>query len=292
MFSLNVTENVSDICYTTKRSVIILPIVYEEAYLTYELYIDVFWCMNFGMDLIDLLAVNQILRCGASWKRLIVMSAVGALLSTMAFLILNQAWGYKLMVQFLINPCMLWNAYRPKKLRRFLWEWGSCYAVMLLEGGIVQWQLLHTAWGGNIGMLWAGTALGMTLLLGGWNCYRYRQAEVLTVQLCHGGHTLQIQAFYDTGNHLMDPYVGKPVQIVSETCLKELGESVTERVRYIPFSALGTEHGILKAVTLEKMYFYYKGEKRQVAPVVVGVAPPAIFQGKDYAMLINAKTLE
>lgn len=260
--------------------------------MRYELYIDVFWCMNFGMDLLGLLAVNQFLRCGAPWKRLIFVSATGALFSAIAFLMLEQAWMYKLVIWFMINPLVLWSAYHPRRLKRFLGEWACCHIMMLFEGGIVQWQLLHTAWRGNIGMLWAGTAFGVTLLVGGWNCYRYRQAAILTVQLSNAGHTLQIQGFYDTGNHLMDPYVGRPVQIVSQACLKGLGESVMKQVRYIPFSALGTEHGILKAVTLEKMCFYYKGEKRQVEPVVVGLASPGMFQGKDYDMLINAKALE
>lgn len=104
---------------------------------------------------------------------------------------------------------------------------------------------------------------------------RHRGRELVQLGLTLGGRELCCVALRDTGNSLSDPATGEPVLVarwqVAARLLSELGLTRKEfedptglilrlerarpelRVRLVPFRAVGTEGGLLPALTMDRI---------------------------------------
>ncbi|MDD6038466.1 MAG: sigma-E processing peptidase SpoIIGA [bacterium] len=103
------------------------------------------------------------------------------------------------------------------------------------------------------------------------------------VWLMHQDRKLQIRALYDTGNRLSDPYVHRPVSILSEKAIETLGLA-DEKSRLVPYHCINGENELIQVWTIDCV----KIGKTTVHDAVVGKTGNHIFKGKEYEMILPA----
>ena len=103
---------------------------------------------------------------------------------------------------------------------------------------------------------------------------------------------LPVKGFFDTGNLLVDPMVGKPVHIIRKEILKEQVEKGKLLTRIIPFHSLGRENGLLETVTLEGMYIMKEGHPLYIEKPVLGLAEENLFQDDRCDVILNGKSMD
>lgn len=110
------------------------------------------------------------------------------------------------------------------------------------------------------------------------------------IELC--GQCIELKGMIDTGNVLVDPYVGRPVCVVQKSYFnKFLGEIYNlQKLQYhmIPFNSLGREHGILEIITADNMYIYCKDEEIKIEKALIGLAETNLSSDGEFDVLINA----
>ena len=117
---------------------------------------------------------------------------------------------------------------------------------------------------------------------------------------------VDINAIIDTGNFLKEPLTGKPVVIVEKDVLKnaipvnilenmeeiingtkQIEEKYMSKIRLIPFSALGTENGLLLGIKPENFYVNYQGKIVGNKKVIVGVYNKKLSRNNKYNALVG-----
>lgn len=257
----------------------------------YEIYIDSLFLTNFLMDMLALYLTGIFLRRQIRLWRLACASALGSVLGIALFLTLPNYLMYELLLHFICNPVMVMLCFGNKTLSAVVKDWLCTYLFMLLTGGIMQWTN-QTLFGGR--HLYA--AIFVTFVLGHIAALLWERKHTLGMQLYHvtlqfKEHEVSVEAYYDTGNLMTDPFCGKPVSIVDGRLIEEILRQENASVRVIPFSSVGKESGLMKAVTIEELRIEDGRRRLCIYDPVIGIAGGSLFAGKTYQMILNCRLL-
>lgn len=254
----------------------------------YELYVDVFFLVNFMMDYILLLIVRKMLQCTATHGRICIGAAVGSLL-TCLIVILPIPYAFIKLILFhvLVNTCMIRVGLKIKTIRSFLKAIIMLYIGSFLLGGIMEVFRQYV----RVGSLFLVIAIaGYYLVLGIWKFVSYMQRWNqchCKVDLYLGSEKYQIKGMIDTGNGLRDPISGKPVNILDRVTARNLlGEKKIKDVRYIPYQSIGKKAGVLPAVQFDRMCIW-KDTECWVERPLIAISEEAISKGGEYEMILN-----
>ena len=117
------------------------------------------------------------------------------------------------------------------------------------------------------------------------NCQQMKKG-IFQVELIHNNRCICSNGFYDSGNHLQDPYTGKGVHIISERLCKEL-KLEKEASALIPYQSLGNETGMLSIYYLDEIVIGEENKKSYWQKCPVGVTKENLFEGRQYEMILN-----
>lgn len=199
-----------------------------------------------------------------------------------------QAPGWKGKQIFLELPAMLLSAF-------------------LLAGGLL---LFFPAEGNQPGSLcwripvWSMKTLGIraaacaAFMLAGLAVIHIRnkgqqQGNLKTVWITLAGKTYTVTAITDTGNNLYDKLSGMPVHIVeedsifTETQKEQLLEKEPERITFVPYSSLGTPHGLLMVIQAEQLMILDNGRKTELKNQKLGLTSQKLSSGNRWQMLLH-----
>ena len=253
----------------------------------YELYIDVFFLVNFMMDYLLLRLTGKMMKCSATHGKIVLGAAAGAFctcivmvipgMNTFIRFILLHGTGSILMVK--IGLGIGWN-------KTFVRAYILLYISAFIAGGVMECfrPYVRTA-----SLFFALALTGYFISLGIWNLITYLAKSNMSrcqIRLVKGGQEYTAHALVDTGNRLRDPLTGKPVSIISSKAWEALG---ADRLRYIPYHSIGKKEGALPVTTLDKMCISGKTEIWVERPVV-GLCEEYI-TADDYEMLVNPDLL-
>lgn len=259
--------------------------------MKYELYADIWFVTNVTMDAIALWLSGKLTKQKIRCRRLLLAGLLGTTVSLVFFFCLHHYTCYLLLVHLLLNPAMVWLCFQSRKVKEFLAQWAVTYLAVVLLGGILQaGRNLFPAVSG----CWL-LAAGLCVLLAGEKAAGYLKGRKETVfRLLILTETGQFSAmgFYDTGNLLKDPLVNQPVHIMKGDLLKEQLAEEHLPVRLIPYHSLGTEAGLLEAVTLKGMYIFCGETARYLEKPVFGIAREELFQSREYDVILNGTCME
>lgn len=257
----------------------------------YELYIDVFFLINFMMDYIMLSLTRRILKCPATHGRILAGAAVGALSTCLIMVIPGMNAFFKFILFHMVsNVLMIKTGLKIGWNKTFLRAYVLLYISAFIIGGIMEHLHQYLRVGS---LFFALAAAGYYLSLGVWNLITYlaeRNVRRLRVRLLRDGKEYEAGALVDTGNRLRDPVTGKPVSIISAKTAVKLGISIPqEKFWYISYQSVGKADGVIPAVMLDSMWISRK------PPVVVEKPVVAICEeditNDDYEMLMNPDLL-
>lgn len=289
----------------------------------YEIYLDVLFLVNFVMDYIVLSITARIMCATGSAKPAASESARGRLIFYIRKLLaafFGAIWVCLILLLRLRHP--LWNAVtyfvvcalmiltvskkaRPGVLVRGM---GILYLTTCALGGFMHVVYYYTAFGFFLnGILGAhGKNISVWLALGCaviaapafglfWESMskRLSGASAYCVALiCHKDRKIRLEALCDTGNSLTDPVSGEPVNVVEAERVKALTALCgVSSYRLIPYSAIGSERGLIPVVRFEKLTVI--GEK---GTFVTERPLFALYSGKfaaktDYQVIIHPMML-
>jgi len=264
--------------------------------VNYELYIDVFFLVNFMMDYILLSLVQKMLKCTATHGSICIGAVAGALCTCVIMIIP----GMNTLVKFIlfhgaVSILMIKIGLKIGWNKTFLRAYILLYINAFLVGGImgVFQQYVRIA-----SLFFVFAIAGYSLSLGIWNLLTYlaeRNVRRCKVRLIKGDQECMLEALLDTGNRLRDKMTGKPVSIISSETAKKLGISDMEdrnkesRVWYIPYHSIGKAEGVMPAVMLDRMCICRRQEIWIEKPVVA--ICEEYITSDDYEMLMNPDLL-
>ena len=260
--------------------------------MRYELYADIWFLTNFSMDTIALWIAGRIMKQRVRTGRLLLASFVGTAGSMCLFFFLSDYTWYQLGVHFLVNPAMVWLCYHSRKWKQFLGQWMLTYLAVILLGGIMRWGVTNLGLGVRFWLCLAVALWFLLLAAKVVDFFGRQKATVYELLLVTAEGNITATGFFDTGNLLMDPTVGKPVHIVKREILKGQLEEGRLMARLIPFHSLGEENGMLEAVTIEGMYILREEQPLYLEKPVLGLARENLFQYGRYDVILNGRSMD
>lgn len=255
--------------------------------MDYGFYADVFFLTNFYLDFLALYAVGELLQQKRRIRRYLSVSAAGSLLGCMLFLWLTNYDLYLVWMHFIVNPGMTLLCFFPAEKRIYGKAFCLTYFILLLMGGSMQWMYLTVCGGRYYELCLMLTAFPVWIFLYILRRKRKDVNDVCRVEIVCGEKEVCVRALFDTGNRLIDPYVGEPVHIISSKLFGELQREEESPVRFVPFSSVGCGHGMLRAFTANTMRVEAGGKPVEVTRPVLAAADEEIFRGRAYQMILN-----
>lgn len=275
--------------------------------MTYNLYVDVLFLVNFMMDAILLALLRMIMKSHATTLRIVLAAAFGAGWAVVitAFPIL-PGWLERLITYVAVSALMVRISLNTKGIRELIRGVCGLYLTAVTAGGALYALYYHTRagyyvelliWGQMAGaiplsiwiLLIAGTYFGTKYL---WLILletRKRKRNIFQVTLYYRGKTETVTALLDTGNHLYEPVTGKPVHVITYDACKYLCESVSAVV-YIPYHSLGTKEGMIPGVFLDAMEIKRDGQTVRIEKPLVAVSKEPLSPGGEYQMLLHEES--
>ena len=254
----------------------------------YELYIDLFFLVNFMMDVCILLVAKKILKCPVTYKTVCFGAFLGAVMTCITMALPIKGGYVKFMIfHGLINVLMIKTGLRIKWNRGFLKAYVTVYLSAFLIGGIFSCisQYMRE---GSIFFVFALISYWGAKGVWEWIYYQGKCRKVCCeVLLCLKSDRIKVNAILDTGNRLRDPVTGKPVSIISKSVASKLWENFPlDGLRYIPYHTIGKKDGILPILTLDEMVLYLEEEIQIIKPLIAVCEE----QGNmgEYEMILNS----
>lgn len=254
-----------------------------------EVYGDLLFLINGGMDCLCFLLTARLLHRHLSVPRLLIGSALGGVYAVVALLVeVGQAGALLIDIAVCLLLCALVFPGEPGHRLSWLLAAGVYLLVSLLMGGAITglYNLLNRLglgrWLSQAGAdgptAWLFTLLalcsGLFAAAGGrlFQKIGARHTDPVTVEVTLNGRTVTLEGMVDSGNLLTDPVGGKPVVPVSREALRPLlspalvsvlrdspprMESLTaapevRRIRLIP-TATATGQGLLIGIRPDSM---------------------------------------
>ena len=254
---------------------------------TYIFYADIYFVQNVIVKLGILTLTIRTLKIQMTKPVIRVFAiAIIATLIEIAGLFFFPHYGlFVLSMHVILIPSMM--AVLLWKNRDFVGKAIVCgYFYVILLNGVIEalWNLIGNGWGYPLLVL-AGNVMCVIMVF--YVLHRWRISKgIYPVDIHFPDIIWTVQGFYDSGNHLKDPYTGKSVHIISDKLAKRL-ELAPEKKVCIPYQSLGNSDGLIDVYYIDEIKI-----KKQEAVIVqkgvpLAVAEDSIFTGKGYEMIIN-----
>lgn len=255
----------------------------------YEIYLDSLFLIQFCMNLYLLELVSFSLHRTATRRRVLLGAFAGAVSSVLTLLIPIPVW-MRIILSFLVGTgCMLVCTFRVGSIRGIL-KIGEKMALFtfLLGGGIlliVKW-LPERIVPGIFGVMALGGVM-FEIIRGLLEANR-KKANLCKVTLAERNAYVRVNAFLDTGNHLIEPISGKPVSVLEKSVfLKLYPDGKANGFRVIPYHSVGKPDGVLPGYLIPELTVEQAGVKKQCRDVYVGISQDTLSAREQYQMILN-----
>lgn len=243
------------------------------------------------MDYIALTGVNYFLKRQKSLWRLLLISFFASLGSLFLHIYIRNIGIRTIILHFFLNTVMTGLAFGRNGKREFWENWFFLYLTILFLGGIMEWE---TGLGIPETFFWIKAVIGAFLLTVATKVFMQKKEitdQIFRVKVMNHGKTWELKGYWDSGNLLVDPYIGKPVNILEGGLAEQIfGEE--DNIRLIPYCSLGNRNGLLRVCNAERMYIYQGEKQLETAPVVFGIAETGLLEGKAYDIILQTSMLE
>lgn len=266
-------------------------------------YIDVYLFMNGIFNLCILLLVGRLYRCRQRLLRLIAGAAAGGLGAAIVLVlfdlspILLAAWQY-----VWLPGLMLVISFGFSDKKSFFYQLLTFYAITLFLGGSF---VFFRQEGGK---LWKITGILVILEIFLWVLFpglQKRNQELKNeyeVAFLLGEDWIYGRALLDTGNRLYEPFTKRPVILAEFQKVKQelppglldsiekqsfsAGEGM-EKIRWIPYHAVGTTCGLLPGIEAKKMRIRMPGKIITKEKVLLGLVFEPLAVRGEYQFILH-----
>lgn len=255
------------------------------------IYVDMLLALNWWVDYLLLLGVRRATGGGGRSWRLALGALVGALSCLVLFLPPLSVW-LTLLIRLLAAALMITVAFRHRSWRdwrrRVLFLFalsaalaglcGALYFFLAPQGFYVFNGVVYYSVPPLVLVALTVVCYGILWLWERWTHRRAPKEHLLRVRLSHEGRQVDFPCLYDSGNHLAEPFSGRPVLVVERGVAEEVlwvPPSVEELTpgdgwRLIPYDTLGGS-GLLPAFVPTQVAVLTRGEEHRLPPCYVAV---------------------
>lgn len=239
------------------------------------IYLDLYFVLNFVMDYLLLVLVGWMLLLPVGRKVLVAAMVGAGAACGLVFLPLEWlAGGMKACAALVLEAAaagiMVRIAYGYRSFRLFVGEMITLYLFGVLTGGIfeaVEQTCLMAAPAGDrsiwtpvrIILMAAGIAAAGRCFMQIGRRWVQLQRQICRVRLHFQGKEQTVNALWDTGNQLYEPYGHQPVHVIAYDVCREWYESAGSVV-LIPFCAVGTKAGMMPGIQIDEMDVIREGK--------------------------------
>ncbi|MCU6760931.1 sigma-E processing peptidase SpoIIGA [uncultured Roseburia sp.] len=259
--------------------------------MQYEWYIDAFWLTSFFIDSIAFLTAVLVMGKQVRAFRCILAALLGASAETACFLLMSDYFLYRITVMAVINPLLLFILMKPGRWKEFLKGYLTVCGVILFIGGVQTCFMQYVPIRSRQNIWYVILAAAAAVIICYIKCRRNYSQNLCEAKLIYGKRQVLLKAFCDTGNLLKDPFTAKPVSIADFCVFGPDFPNEDVKIRYIPYRTLGMEHGLLKVLTIDKMYIYLPGKKLEVEKPVIGLKESGLMGQGNVQLILNGALL-
>lgn len=273
--------------------------------MQYEVYVDKLFLMNLFFDCLMLAAVGQILRLKTSFMLVIVAGSIGSLGLCSVFLLpFQNAWSRFLYLGAVIFPLMLFTAFYKNSWKKKI-QAGTVFAgISILCGKLIEYIFYAVRTKFSVkyyGIIVA--AAGITsiyfikLIRKIYIELKEEENKYYTVLIRYQDQEVMVDALYDTGNLLKDPFTGKYVHIIDKSVTESLfGGSdkvslLEHGMHLIPYQTISNA-GMLPVFTITEMLVSNGREEICLKRPVLGIGNGEISSQNRYHMILNSRELK
>lgn len=280
----------------------------------YEFYIDVFFVVNLFMDILVLCLTNRILRGSAKPWRALLGALAGALGISLFFWLSKEINTVNILIFSIgMSFAMVWLDCRPCRGKELLAGVLACWGISFLLGGLL--YALPPRAGKGILIFFTITFTAYWILNTGIRLFKYLKGKAVLrcrVILETGGQKIELKGLLDTGNCLTDTDTGKPVCVMEKSrfsgmlekkqqdalesfcAMEDFGEGDAENLkpRFLIYTALGCERGLLPVVTADRLVIFWEGKKICLPQAAIGLSDAPLSPYGKFEIIISPKILD
>lgn len=292
------------------------------------IFIDVLFLENFIMNYITLYATGKYLSKDINYKKFIIGAAIGSLYSV--FVMFPQMEFYQtIVVKFIISFVIVLIVFDFKTIFNCIKNLLVFYIVNIVIGGFIfaAFYMLGSTPYYNNGILYTNGISSRIFLLGIAFAYvgfkiinelikkKRLENSYVNLTITFENKQAKLKGLIDTGNFLNDPISKTPVIVVELKALKGIlpddilklyknnginfdevvraleQSSWVSRFRLIPFSALGTENGLIVGFKPDFVKLLDKSHDLLIKNVIVAVSSNNLSRDDNYQALLNPEIL-
>ncbi len=243
------------------------------------------------MDFAAVAGGNYFLKRRRRHRRLLLVSLSASVAGLVLILTVKNYLVYRLISHFLLNTGMIFLCFGWHGRRRFLEDWAVSYLLVVVMGGMLEWVQENGLLPRSFFLRFAAVSLtGYGILF-----YLMQRKEtgnhIFPAVLKKDARCLAVQAYWDSGNRLRDPYTGRGVSILSRAKAETFFDPQKDLVRYVPYRSLGETDGLLPVTDVDVLILTdAKGEYR-VEKIAIGIANEGLLEDKGYDLILHASLL-
>lgn len=255
----------------------------------FKIYPDVIFIVNLLMDYILLSVWARLVSVTTTYFRIVLAAALGAAWSLMIACmpgipnILENFGTY-----FGVGLLMIYIVGRFKTIKQYVNGLISLYVINVFMAGLINLVCRNSISTLRIlccCIIGYQLAVPLTRLV---KKYVIRQNVLYRITLTEGERSICINALYDTGCSLSDPYTGEPVNVVERQLIDEI--IPTDKIfSLIPFKSLGRDNGMMKLIKIDKLFVEYNNKILEIDNPRLAIYEGSLSADKEYGAILNSR---
>ena len=282
--------------------------------LQLEIYVDILFVINLGMNFCILALVRKIRKLHTSLWKTLFGAGIGAVIACFIALFFRGSAVLAFILEYVITANLIvYLAFGFHSLIEYVHNYFSFLFITFLLGGMIQSifqtlgigyyfkefheKVMHSEITITIIIVLSAvlTPVVAYVILISKQCKKTEQL-LYNVVMFAGGRQFSCKGLLDTGNSLYEPLSGRPVVIVNSEFLKKDYEEILQQKPslycVIPYNSVGKEHGLLYGLRLEKIIVSNSEEEYCTDNVIVALSEHKFSKQQDYHVLLHQDLLD
>lgn len=260
-----------------------------------KIYIDLVLILNFTFDLILLLTVTYVLKRNVNSYKLILGAFIGSLSTLLLFTNINS---FELFIfKVILSILMVIVSFSYRDIRYTLKNISYLYITSIILGGFLYFLNINFSYK-HEGLVFYNNGLSINIVFliiispiilklyaKQSNELKNNYSKYYKVDIYLNDYIIKTNAYLDTGNKLVDPYLKRPVLILNK---KKMIYDINEfKMVLVPYKTISST-SILKCIIADSINIKGFGTKKNV---LIGISHEDIkINGID--LILNERILE
>ncbi len=246
-----------------------------------KIYVDLLFLINIFFDFILLLTVSIILKRHIKIYRIILGSLVGGVSIFFLFLDINTIILF--ILKIFIAIFMILVTFKYKDIKYFIKNISYLYLVSIILGGALYLFNIEFSYKNN-GLIFYNNGMSINIIIlliispiilylyiKEMKEYKNNYDKYYKIKITFNNNkAIELNAFLDTGNNLIDPYKKRPIILVEYNIIKKY--IINEKYLIVPFNTI-KEKSLLECIKVKNIIINNKEYKN----ILIGLIKEKIY---------------